>query len=82
MKRWIIYVLIIVVNAAGITASAHVSDRDRDRDGNSKNATTLKMKPRKLSKQTAKLRQSREKDRKKHMAYIKKSNQQRNKQKR
>lgn len=80
MKRWIIYVLIIVVNAAGITASAHVSDRDRD--GNNKNATTLKMKPRKLSKQTAKLRKSRNKDRQKHMAYIKKSNQQRNKQKR
>ncbi|MFC5270490.1 hypothetical protein [Adhaeribacter terreus] len=79
MKRWIIYMLIIVVNAAGLTATANIADRDRD--GNSKNATTLKMKPRKLSKQTAKLRQSRNKDRKKHMAYIKKSNQQRNKHK-
>ena len=66
------------ITIAGISAWANIADRSRDKNGNTKNAATLKMKPRKLSKQTAKLRKNSAKERKKQMADIKKSNQQRN----
>ena len=77
MKRWIVYLLIVLTTAAGLPTATQAADRDRDK---SPNSSTLKMNARKLSKRTAKMRKTKARDRKKQMAYIKKSNQQRNKQ--
>ena len=76
MKRFIIYTLLGLFSLASFPADTQAALADRD-NGKAKNET-MKMKPKKLSKQTAKLRKQREKDRTKQMATIKRSNQQRN----
>ena len=77
MKRLIIYLLLVAFSFAS-APNLQAADRDR---GSTK-SSAMKMKPKKLSKHTAKLRKERTKDRKKQMADIKKSNQQRNRSKR
>ena len=75
MKRLIIYTLIGLFSLASFPSTSVASRIDNDRDKGKAKNETLKMKPKKVSKQTAKLRQQREKDRQKHMASIKRSNQ-------
>lgn len=76
MKRFIIYTLLGLFSLASFPSDSQAALPDRDRDNKPRNET-MKMKPKKLSKHTAKLRKQRVKDRNKQMADIKKSNQQR-----
>ncbi len=71
MKRFIIYLLLATFSFASASAASLDNDRDKNK-GNSKN-TAMKMKPKKLSKTSGKMRNNRDKERKKHMADIKKS---------
>jgi len=78
MKRLIIYTLIGLFSLASFPSdSVATTYADRDK-GKGKNST-LAMKPKKVSKQTAKMRQQRAKERQKHMQSIKRSNQRNNK---
>jgi hypothetical protein len=70
MKRWIIYMLLSVVTAVGLQAAPDSEDRGK---GKKEKSSTLAMKPKKLSKHTAKNRKQVTRDRQKHMADIKRS---------
>ena len=78
MKRFIIYTLIGLFSLASFPSTSVASHIDNDRDKGKAKNETLKMKPKKISKQTAKLREQRAKDRQKHMQTIKRSNQRNN----
>ena len=69
MKRWITFTLLILFSFAQMPTDGLASSRDRDRGGNA----AMKMKASKRSKYTAKMRRQQDKDRKKHLADIRKS---------
>ena len=80
MKRLIIYTLIGLFSLASFPSDSLGTTYDGDRDkgkGKAKNES-LAMKPKKLSKKTAKMRQQRAKDRQKQMHTIKRANRQSN----
>ena len=79
MKRFIIYTLIGLFSLASFPSNSYASRVDNDRDKGKAKNESLAMKPKKLSKKTAKMRQQREKDRQKHMQNIKRSNKHNNK---
>ena len=76
MKRWIIYMLLTVVTAVGLQAAPDADDRGK---GKKEKTSALAMKPKKLSKSSAKNRKQVTRDRQKHMADIKRSQKRQNK---